>query len=121
VLKKSSFLLKKKCVPARQDVLKGSQLDHLYEELENGWSIINEHHLEKEYVFNNFNQALTFVNQVGEVAEKEQHHPDIHLSWGKVKIILWTHKINSLTENDFILAAKCDEEFAEAKSHKACF
>lgn len=104
-------LAKKSCTPCRGGVspLKGEELRKLYTQLHQGWKIVNEHHLEKEYTFPNFVTALTFTNRVGAIAENEGHHPDIHLSWGKVKIILWTHKIDGLTESDFILAAKCDE------------
>jgi len=63
----------------------------------------------KEYIFSNFSQALAFTNQVGELAEAEGHHPDIYLAWGKVKLMVWTHKIDGLTESDFIFAAKVDE------------
>ena len=69
---------------------------------------LEEHHLEREFTFDDFRQALDFVNEVGELAEEQGHHPDIYLSYGKVKIQLWTHKINGLHENDFILAAKID-------------
>ena len=71
--------------------------------------VIDEHHLEKKYKFSNFRQALAFTNQVGELAETEGHHPDIYLAWGKVKLTVWTHKIDGLTESDFIFAAKVDE------------
>ena len=67
-----------------------------------------EHHITKTFPFPDFRQALNFVNQVGEVAEKQGHHPDILLAWGKAEITIWTHKINGLTESDFILAAKID-------------
>ncbi len=63
----------------------------------------------KEYIFSNFRQALASTNQVGELAEAEGHHPDIYLAWGKVKLMVWTHKIDGLTESDFIFAAKVDE------------
>ncbi len=104
-------LLKKSCVPCKGGTppLKGDALKKLYLQLQKGWNIFNEHHLEKEYPFPNFIKALEFTNKVGALAEQEGHHPDIHLSYGKVKIILWTHKIDGLTESDFILAAKCDE------------
>ncbi len=66
--------------------------------------------LVKEFEFKDFNLALKFINQVGEIAETEQHHPDIHLTnWNKVKIVLFTHKIKGLHSNDFILAAKIDK------------
>ena len=70
--------------------------------------IVDEHHLEKEYKFSNFRQALAFTNEVGELADAEGHHPDIYLAWGKVKLMVWTHKIDGLTESDFIFAAKVD-------------
>ncbi|MGA8018147.1 MAG: 4a-hydroxytetrahydrobiopterin dehydratase [Desulfobacterales bacterium] len=62
----------------------------------------------REYKFKNFRQALDFTNRVGELAEEQGHHPDIYLSWGRVKLKIWTHKINGLTESDFIFAAKVD-------------
>jgi 4a-hydroxytetrahydrobiopterin dehydratase len=103
-------LSEKHCVPCKGGVapLKGQALTPLLEQLQKGWEIVDEHHLEKEYSFKNFQEALEFTNRIGAIAEKEGHHPDIFLSYGKVKIQIWTHKINGLTESDFILAAKCD-------------
>jgi 4a-hydroxytetrahydrobiopterin dehydratase len=107
-----SELAQENCIPCRGGVppLKGEELDALQEKLGNGWQIINEHHLEKEYIFADFRQALDFTVKVGEVAENQGHHPDIYLAWGKVKLTIWTHKIDGLTESDFILAAKADQE-----------
>ncbi|RTZ86625.1 MAG: 4a-hydroxytetrahydrobiopterin dehydratase [SAR324 cluster bacterium] len=107
-----SVLAQENCIPCRGGVppLKGEELDALQEKLGNGWQIINEHHLEKEYIFADFRQALDFTVKVGEVAENQGHHPDIYLAWGKVKLAIWTHKIDGLTESDFILAAKADQE-----------
>jgi 4a-hydroxytetrahydrobiopterin dehydratase len=107
-----SVLAQETCIPCRSGVppLKGEELDALKEKLGNGWQIINEHHLEKEYIFADFIQALDFTVKVGEVAENQGHHPDIYLAWGKVKLTIWTHKIDGLTESDFILAAKADQE-----------
>ena len=107
-----SELAQENCIPCRGGVppLKGEELDALKEKLGNGWQIINEHHLEKEYIFADFRQALDFTVKVGEVAENQGHHPDIYLAWGKVKLTIWTHKIDGLTESDFILAAKADQE-----------
>lgn len=104
-------LTKKKCIPCSSDIppLKGEELDMYHRALGDSWCIVNEHHLEKAYYFHDFCQALAFTNMVGEVAEVEGHHPDILLTYGKVKIQLWTHKIDGLSESDFILAAKCDE------------
>jgi 4a-hydroxytetrahydrobiopterin dehydratase len=78
------------------------------------WDVINEHHLTKTFKFPDFLKALDFVNRVGAIAEQEGHHPDLHLSWGKVGVETWTHKIDGLTESDFILAAKIDQIPAEA-------
>ena len=89
--------------------MKGENLEKINKQLNGGWTIVDEHHLEKEYIFSNFRQALAFTNQVGELAEAEGHHPDICLSWGKVKLMVWTHKIDGLTESDFIFAAKVNE------------
>ncbi len=72
------------------------------------WKVVDNHHLEKEYLFKNFRDALEFTNRVGEAAEEMGHHPDIYLSWGKVRLLIWTHKVDGLTEKDFTLAAKCD-------------
>ncbi len=88
--------------------IEGKALEKFLEELGGDWKVVNEHHLEKEFRFSNFKEALEFTNQIGTLAEQESHHPDLHLSWGKVRIVLWTHKINGLSENDFILAAKID-------------
>ena len=107
----SCDLTKKKCGPCQGGIppLHGKELETLHKQLGSGWKIQKGHHLEKEYTFPDFKQALAFTNKVGELAEREGHHPDILLSWGKVKVTTWTHKIDGLTENDFILAAKCDE------------
>ena len=103
-------LAKKPCMPCKGGVppLKGTKLDELLEKLKNDWKIIKEHHLEKEYSFKNFKEALNFTIKVGELAENQGHHPDIFLAWGKVKLTIWTHKIDGLTESDFIFAAKAD-------------
>jgi len=72
------------------------------------WEVVDEHHLARMFRFRDFVTALVFVNRVGELAEVEAHHPNISLAWGKVGIEVWTHKIDGLTESDFILAAKID-------------
>ena len=107
-----SDLAKKTCIPCKGGVppLKGIKLDDLLKKLNNDWEIIKEHHLEKEYSFKNFKEALDFTVKVGELAENQGHHPDIFLAWGKVKLTIWTHKIDGLTESDFIFAAKADKE-----------
>jgi 4a-hydroxytetrahydrobiopterin dehydratase len=102
-------LAEKRCVPCRGGVppLKGEEIAKLQPQVP-GWQVVDEHHLSKSFGFPDFVSALEFVNRVGTVAEQEGHHPDIYLSWGKVEIRVWTHKINGLTESDFILAAKID-------------
>lgn len=80
----------------------------LLRELDGGWTVVNNHHLEKAYKFKNFREALDFTNAVGEIAESEGHHPEITLGWGKVALRVWTHKVDGLTESDFVLAAKVE-------------
>lgn len=106
-----SELSQKSCVPCMGGVppLTEDEQRPLLAQLDGGWQVVNSHHLEKSYRFKDFKEALAFTNKVGEVAEREAHHPDIHLSWGKVTLTIWTHKIDGLTESDFVLAAKCDE------------
>jgi 4a-hydroxytetrahydrobiopterin dehydratase len=74
-----------------------------------GWDIVQEHHITRAFTFPDFQKALDFVNKVGALAEEQGHHPDIYLTWGKAEIKIWTHKIDGLTESDFILAAKIDQ------------
>jgi 4a-hydroxytetrahydrobiopterin dehydratase len=107
----SSPLNQKKCVPCTGKIppLKGSAIKALHSQLPKGWEVVDEQRLKKEFKFKNFQQALNFTNVVGKIAEEEGHHPDIFLSWGKVVLEIWTHKINGLTESDFILASKCDQ------------
>ncbi len=104
-----SELASKTCVPCRGGVppIKGEELRSFRSQLP-GWEAVNEHHIVKKFKFPNFRKALEFVNRVGEVAEDQGHHPDIYLAWGKVEIKTWTHAIDGLTENDFIMAAKID-------------
>ena len=105
-----SDLAAKTCVPCRGGVppLKGEELA-AFETQVDGWNVIEEHHITKTFKFPDFREALKFVNHVGELAEEQGHHPDISLAWGIVEITTWTHKINGLTESDFILAAKIDQ------------
>jgi 4a-hydroxytetrahydrobiopterin dehydratase len=105
-----SDLATKTCVSCRGGVppLKNEELASLQKQVD-GWNVIEEHHVTKAFKFPDFREALKFVNLVGELAEEQGHHPDIFLAWGKVEITTWTHKINGLTESDFILAAKIDQ------------
>jgi 4a-hydroxytetrahydrobiopterin dehydratase len=102
-------LAERRCIPCRGGVppLTADEIAPLLDQLQ-GWEVVEDHHLRKLVRFPDFANALAFVNQVGEVAEAEDHHPDIYLAWGKAEITLWTHKINGLTESDFVLAAKID-------------
>jgi len=106
----STELAAKECVPCKGGVppLKGDALRSLQDQLGGDWRVVDEHHLEKEYKFPDFRAALAFTNRVGEMAEAQGHHPDIYLAWGKVRITVWTHKIDGLTESDFVFAAKAD-------------
>jgi 4a-hydroxytetrahydrobiopterin dehydratase len=111
-----SELASKQCVPCRGGVppLKGHALRALHDKLGDEWRVIEEHHLEREYRFKNFREALAFTVRVGELAEQQGHHPDIYLAWGKVRLTVWTHKIDGLTESDFVFAAKSDQQFERA-------
>ena len=104
-----SDLASKTCVPCKGGIppLAGKELADLARQVP-GWQVVDGHHIKKEFKFADFRQALAFVNKAGEVAEEQGHHPDILLSWGKAEVTTWTHKINGLTESDFILAAKID-------------
>jgi 4a-hydroxytetrahydrobiopterin dehydratase len=103
-------LADKTCVPCRGGVppLAGEELKKLAQQLPH-WKVADAHHITRTFTFPDFRQALEFVNKVGEIAETQGHHPDIFLTWGKAEITTWTHKINGLTESDFILAAKIDQ------------
>ena len=105
-----SELAYKECIPCKGGIspLTGQELSELLDKLGGCWRVVDEHHLEKEYRFKDFRTALAFTNRIGELAETQGHHPDIFLSWGRVRLAIWTHKINGLTESDFIFAAKAD-------------
>ncbi|HEX8773360.1 MAG TPA: 4a-hydroxytetrahydrobiopterin dehydratase [Pyrinomonadaceae bacterium] len=104
-----SDLASRQCVPCRGGVapLKGIGLGKLIRELQ-GWKVVSEHHLLKSYTFQDFREALAFVNRVGQLAEEQGHHPDIRFGWGYAEVTIYTHKIDGLTESDFILAARID-------------
>lgn len=109
-MKNTCDLAQKHCIPCEGGIapLAGKELAELKNQLGESWLMISNHHLQKEFVFKNFVQALAFTNKVGDLAEQEGHHPDILLTYGKVRIELSTHKIDGLSESDFILAAKID-------------
>ena len=103
-------LADKKCIPCEGGIppMTETEIQSLQQELQGEWEVLESHHLEKTYTFKNFVEALAFTNNVGDLAESVGHHPDILLTWGKVKITIWTHTIDGLSETDFIFAAKCD-------------
>ena len=106
---KEVALAKQKCSACEGEVqsLDAAQVDTLMSALgDEDWQVVNHHHLFRAFRFPNFKKALRFTNQVGELAEEEGHHPDILLGWGKTEITLWTHSIDALSMNDFVLAAK---------------
>jgi 4a-hydroxytetrahydrobiopterin dehydratase len=106
-------LADRQCVPCKGGVppLTAEEIAPLLAQLQD-WNVIENHHLEKRYKLKNFVQALELVNRIGTIAEEQNHHPDIFLAWGRVDVKIWTHKINGLTESDFVFAAKCDRAHA---------
>ena len=107
----ASELAQKECIPCKGGIspLQGEDLEVLQAQLAGDWQVVDGHHLEKKFSFKDFRQALDFTIKVGELAEDQWHHPDIRLTWGKVTLTIWTHKINGLTESDFVFAAKVEE------------
>jgi 4a-hydroxytetrahydrobiopterin dehydratase len=105
-----SDLASKTCTPCHSGTppLAGAELQAFAKEVPQ-WKVIDGHHITRAFTFPDFRQALTFVKKVGELAEQQGHHPDILLAWGKAEVTTWTHKINGLSEGDFILAAKIDK------------
>lgn len=110
----SKELASKECIPCRGGVptLSGQALVDLHEELGHEWAVIEEHHLEKTYKFDDWAQAMVFANKVSDIAEEQNHHPDVYIAWGQVKVQIWSHKVDGLTESDFIFAAKVEQAFA---------
>ena len=106
----SSRLVEKSCEPCDADTppLEGEDLKPYRSQIGDRWSVEAEHHLVGEFEFDDFMGALDFTNAVGELAEEEGHHPEICLTWGRATVKIWTHAIDGLSENDFILAAKID-------------
>tara|TARA_B110000027_G_scaffold47104_1_gene51701 strand:+ start:3142 stop:3486 length:345 start_codon:yes stop_codon:yes gene_type:complete len=109
-------LLNKKCVPCEGGVLPFDISEiHKYQKKVDGWGVKeNEdkiYYLEKKFNFKDFINSQKFINKVGVISEEERHHPDISFGWGYAKIIITTHAIEGLSENDFILAAKIDHIF----------
>ncbi len=109
-------LADKKCVPCQGGVppLGAEKITEMLGQLEPRWRVNPQGHLERTYEFKDFAEALAFVNRLGAIAEAEGHHPDLHLSWGKCRVEIWTHKIQGLAESDFYLAAKADRAYEPA-------
>ncbi|MBW7863729.1 MAG: 4a-hydroxytetrahydrobiopterin dehydratase [Candidatus Hydrogenedentes bacterium] len=108
------ILAEEKCEPCRGGVkpLEEGEIACLMGQLGRGWQVSAGHHLEKLFTFPDFRGALAFVNRAGSVAEAEGHHPELHLGWGKVRALVWTHKVDGLTRADFVLAAKLEKAFS---------
>ena len=107
-------LSKKKCIPCEGDMPSFDTTEiHKYLKKVDGWDVKEDDsknfYLIKEFKFENFLKSQNFINKVGEIAEKEGHHPDIWFGWGYAKIKIFTHAIKGLAESDFILAAKIDK------------
>ena len=102
-------LTKKRCVPCEAGTppLEMLKVNQLLKEIPT-WTL-KEGHLFKKFKFKNFAEAMKFVNKIAQIAEQEGHHPDFCVHYNKVEVELWTHVINGLSENDFIVAAKIDE------------
>lgn len=115
-----SPLAERHCVPCRGGVppMRGDQLKNFSQQVPD-WKVVDEHHLARTFLFPDFRQALDLVNRIGEVAEQEGHHPDLCLSWGKVDAQIYTHKINGLSESDFVLAAKIDRLYRESQPRES--
>ena len=105
-----SKLAQRRCEPCRSGAtpLNDAEIQPLYKQLHPDWKVIEGHHLSREIRFSNFREALGYTNRVGEMAEEQNHHPDLYLAWGKVRVEIWTHKIDGLHESDFVFAARCD-------------
>jgi len=108
-----------KCIPCRGGVspMEGREAEVLLRELGEGWQLNADGHLECSYEFKNFREAMAFANEVADIAEREDHHPDLHIGWGHCKLEVWTHKIGGLTESDFYFAAKADRAFTELSTY----
>lgn len=104
------MLNQKTCVPCKGgvDPLNPSEISVLINKIGEDWEVEENKKIKKEYSFTSYQQAISFVNNVADLSEKEGHHPYIHINYKKVIVIIFTHKINGLHENDFILASKCD-------------
>ena len=104
------MITKKNCIACQGGIprLKSKEISKLLIQLENGWEVYKNKEIRKKYLFSKYADAIIFSNKIADLAEEEDHHPLIQINYKEVVIILFTHKINGLHENDFILASKCD-------------
>jgi 4a-hydroxytetrahydrobiopterin dehydratase len=123
-----STLAQRACIPCRGGVppLDNEQIAPLLAQLGAGWQVVERSDAKRgavkiltcTYRFDNFAQAMHAALRIGEMAEQQQHHPDLHVSWGRLVVDVWTHKIGGLTESDFIFAAKCDALVGDAPTRE---
>lgn len=101
------------CVPCRGGVppMPAERARELLGQLAEGWELNASGHLERRFSLANFLDAMGFANRIAEIAEQQNHHPDLHVAWGRCIVEIWTHKIAGLTESDFYLAAKVDRAY----------
>lgn len=95
------------CATGKVQKLTSEEIEDILQQVQ-GWKVVDNHHLQKEYKFKNYIDGVEFVNQLAAIAEEQNHHPEIDLAWGKVRVEIYTHVVDGLTDNDFILAAKYD-------------
>lgn len=114
-------LLSRHCthLPEGTPPLSGEALASYREAVDSRWKLSDDDHLEAEFSFPDFAAALAFTNEVGALAEAEDHHPEITLTWGKVQVRVWTHTVGGVSPNDFILAARIDTLVREADKAEA--
>jgi 4a-hydroxytetrahydrobiopterin dehydratase len=124
-----SELAQRTCEPCRGGVppMQDEQIAPLLAQLGPGWHVVeraDRKHgtiklLTGAYRFENFADAMQAAMRIGQMAEEQQHHPDLHVSWGRLVVEIWTHKIGGLTESDFVFAAKCDALAGEESRMKS--
>lgn len=107
-------LVNKKCTPCKGDTSAMSQMEveNFLHQLDEGWILTDQVHLYKKFLCKNFESAMDFANKIALIAEQEKHHPKLTIWWGSCEVEIWTHAINGLSENDFILAAKVAQAYA---------
>lgn len=115
-----SSLADQTCMPCKGGVppLSAAEIAPLLPHLD-GWEVLNDRRLVRTYAVKNFAQAMTLANRIGAIAEEQAHHPDLHVAWGRVGVEVWTHKIDGLTESDFVFAAKCDRAYSVERAAAA--